>query len=99
MAMPFLVASFLAGALSVASPCILPVDRAIIGIDGNCGFALLGENLQEGEAEFVEVPGEDGERSQADRETWAATKALRNLEARLGRQLPYQLDTSHPRFV
>lgn len=30
-------------------------ERAQLGIDGNCGFALLGENLQEGEAEFVEI--------------------------------------------
>ena len=26
-----------------------------LGIDGNCGFALSGENIQEGEAEFVEI--------------------------------------------
>lgn len=30
-------------------------ERAQLGIDGNCGFALLGENLQEGESEFVEI--------------------------------------------
>ena len=30
-------------------------ERAELGIDGNCGFALLGVNLQEGEAEFVEI--------------------------------------------
>ena len=30
-------------------------ERAHLGIDGNCGFALLGVNLQEGEAEFVEI--------------------------------------------
>lgn len=30
-------------------------ERAELGIDGNCGFALLGENIQEGEAEFVEI--------------------------------------------
>jgi hypothetical protein len=29
--------------------------RAVLGIDGNAGFALLGGDLQEGEAEFVEV--------------------------------------------
>lgn len=28
------------------------MERAVIGVDGNCGFALLGENLQEGEVEF-----------------------------------------------
>lgn len=31
------------------------MDRAILSVDGNCGCALLGENLQEGEAEFVEI--------------------------------------------
>lgn len=30
-------------------------ERAELGIDGNCGFALLGENIQEGEAEFCEI--------------------------------------------
>jgi hypothetical protein len=25
-------------------------QRAELGIDGNCGFALLGENIQDGEA-------------------------------------------------
>lgn len=30
-------------------------ERAELGIDGNCGFALLGENIQDGEAEFVEI--------------------------------------------
>ncbi len=28
------------------------LNRAVIGVDGDCAFALLGENLQEGEAEF-----------------------------------------------
>lgn len=31
------------------------MDRIILSVDGNCGCALLGENLHEGEAEFVEV--------------------------------------------
>jgi hypothetical protein len=30
-------------------------ERAELGIDGNCGFALLGADLQEGEAEFVKI--------------------------------------------
>ncbi len=30
--------------------------RAELGIDGNAAFALLGPDLQEGEAEFVEIP-------------------------------------------
>jgi len=76
------------------------MERAVIGIDGNCGFTLLGENLQEGEAEFVEVPGPDGERSKAQRESWAAAQSFRNLKKRLGVEaLPYRLHESHPRHV
>lgn len=30
-------------------------ERAMLGVDGDCGFALLGENIQEGDAEFVEI--------------------------------------------
>lgn len=73
-------------------------ERAIIGIDGNTGFALLGEDLQVGEAEFVVVPPEDGERNLSQRESWAATQAFRALEKRLGRKLLYALHTSHPRY-
>lgn len=29
--------------------------KAVIGIDGDCGFALLGEDLQSGEAEFQKI--------------------------------------------
>lgn len=73
-------------------------ERAIIGIDGNAGFALLGEDLQVGESEFVVVPGEDGELNLSQRECWAATQAFRALEKRLGRQLSYELAPSHPRY-
>ena len=31
------------------------MERAELGIDGNAGFALLGDDLQSGEAEFVEI--------------------------------------------
>jgi len=34
-------------------------QRAELGIDGNCGYALIGVNIQEGEAEFVEIPQYD----------------------------------------
>lgn len=71
-------------------------DRAVLGIDGNCGFALLGEDLQVGEAEFVEIPPDDGERSEYRRECWAASQAFRNLQKRLGRQLSYYIGPSHP---
>lgn len=56
-------------------------ERAAIGIDGNCGYALLGENIQEGEAEFVEVqsPGERIDKA------IAAKAALNRLRERLGK--------------
>lgn len=64
------------------------VERAVLSVDGDHGCALLGENLQEGEAEFVKVDkGPDEPLHLA--ETRACTKALRALEARLGRRLSY----------
>lgn len=57
--------------------------RAQLGIDGDCGFALLGPNIQEGEAEFVEViPTTVGK--YYDQRT-AAYEALRRLRIRLGK--------------
>lgn len=77
------------------------IDRATLGVDGNAAFALLGENIQEGECEFVVI--ECGEprwttawQTAASR---AATKAYRTLQARIGRPISYRLDPSHPRFV
>lgn len=54
-------------------------ERAQLGIDGNCGFALLGENIQEGECEFVEIeaPGDYEARRRA------AGMAFRKLKERL----------------
>lgn len=73
--------------------------RAELGIDGNCGFALLGENIQEGEAEFVEIKTA----APAGSSDWhhaavrAATEAYNNLKRRLpDRQFSYFLGTSHP---
>ena len=54
-------------------------DVAICGLDGNAGFALLGENIQEGEAEFVEVPAPGGEYEKA----YAMIAALDKLRDRL----------------
>lgn len=71
-------------------------ERAELGVDGNCGFALLGEDIQAGEAEFVEVMKRPGEHIDYARER-AATRAYRKLEARLGRRLSYYIGTSHPR--
>lgn len=73
-------------------------DRAVLGVDGNAGFALLGPDIQEGEAEFVPIddcPIPDSRKD--EKEAWAATQALRRLERRLGRRLSYYLGPSHPR--
>lgn len=82
------------------------MDRAELGIDGNAGFALLGEDLQSGEAEFVEIdlPLEASkDPNRYHKSEWvkaakiASTKAYRALKARLpDRQFSYYLGPSHP---
>ena len=57
--------------------------RAELGIDSNAGYALLGENLQDGEAEFVTVEHDDDELLSLA-EMRAAKQALAKLRARLG---------------
>lgn len=84
----------------------MTIERAELGVDGNCGFALLGENLQEGEAEFVEIAlpieaSKDPNRyfhSEWTREAKrAATAAYRKLKARLpDRQFSYYLGSRYP---
>lgn len=70
-------------------------DRAELGIDGNCGYALLGANLQEGEAEFVEIA--DPENTSGDEYKIACKKALQALRQRLNRpDLGYYFGDSHP---
>jgi hypothetical protein len=71
------------------------MERAILSVDGNCGCALLGENLQEGEAEFVKVerrPDEYLHEAQV-RACWAAFK---NLKKRLGKEFSYAWQTRRP---
>lgn len=64
--------------------------RAQLGIDGNCGFALLGGDLQEGEAEFEEI-------TSTCSELGAPKKALQKLRDRLGLpDLSYYFGISHP---
>lgn len=74
------------------------IDRAELGIDGNCGFALLGENLQEGEAEFEEIQGSDPDWSKegARQAKIAISRAFARLRARIGRPISYYLGPSHP---
>lgn len=70
-------------------------ERAVLGVDGNAAFALLGDNLQEGEAEFVEI-NYDESRSYVC-ELRAAKQALFNLRRRLNKpNLDYYFGPSHP---
>lgn len=76
--------------------------RAVLGIDGNCGFALLGEDLQVGEAEFVIIESEEPNwTSEYQRQAKIAiTKAYKRLKDRLKLEhLSYYLDPSHPNYV
>ena len=57
--------------------------RAILSVDGDHGCALLGENLQEGEAEFVKVEKRPDEHINKA-EVRACSLALRALRERLG---------------
>lgn len=84
------------------------MERATLGVDGNAGFALIGPNIQEGEAEFVEIdlpieasrdPNRYHHTEWCNAACRAATKAYRNLEARLGRQITYYIGPSHPRHM
>lgn len=85
------------------------MERAELGIDGNAGFALLGEDLQVGESEFVEIglPVEASkDPNRYHHSEWcaaaerAATAAYRKLQARLApREFSYFLGQSHPRHL
>ena len=71
--------------------------RAELGVDGNAGFALLGENIQEGECEFVTVEKRKDEPLHIA-EARAATQAYNALKHRLGLDgLSYYIGPSHPR--
>ncbi len=66
--------------------------RAELGIDGNAAYALLGLNLQVGEAEFVTVEMTDDDEYLSHAEMRAAKQALARLRARLGMpELSYYL--------
>ena len=74
-------------------------QRAVLGIDGNCGFALLGENIQEGESEFEEIVTDEPTWSSgyATVARYAINRAYQRLKTRLGLEhLSYVLDSSHP---
>ena len=77
-------------------------EKAELGVDGNCGFALLGPNIQKGEVEFVEVPPlpanwVEREIMQCELERQAAHMAFFKLRERLKRpDLSYWFGPSHP---
>ena len=76
------------------------IERAELGMDGNCGFALLGENLQEGEAEFEEVRGTElhPDPTSAGAKRQAINRAYTRLKTRLGRPISYFIGPSHPDY-
>lgn len=74
----------------------MTIERAELGIDGNCGFALLGEDLQVGEAEFEEFRGDIQTKEGARQAKLAINRAYQRLKARIGRPISYFLGESHP---
>lgn len=66
---------------------------AIIGMDGNCGYCLLGDNIQDGEVEFVcidDAPDiHKGFPDEMRSKRWAMTQAYRKLCLRLNMTIPY----------
>jgi len=78
------------------------MERAELGVDGNAGFALLGDNIQEGEAEFVVIEGDEPRWTSAWHlaATRAASTAYRRLKERLpDRKFSYFLGRSHPNYL
>ena len=76
----------------------MTIERAQLGIDGNAGFALLGDNIQEGEAEFEEFSGDLKAPEGYRQAKLAINRAYQRLKARLDRPISYFLDESHPDF-
>jgi len=74
-------------------PLIGKYGRVELGVDGNAAFALLGPDLQEGEAEFVELP----RNWRAEDELRGCKFALAALRKRLQADfLPFYFGRSHP---
>ncbi len=76
-------------------------NRALLGVDGNCGFAVIGQNIQEGEVEFEVIDTSEPRWTSA----WhvasnlAINKSYQRLKKRLGLEhLSYELDPSHPKY-
>lgn len=75
------------------------MERAELGVDGNAGFALLGENIQEGEVEFEEFAGDIRTSEGVRQAKLAINRAFQRLKDRLGRPISYCLGPSHPDYI
>ena len=74
-----------------------PNERAVVGLDGNAGYSLLGDDLQVGESEFVTV-NYDKNTAAYICELRAIRQAHHNLETRLGRRIPFHHGPGHPYY-
>ena len=78
------------------------MKRAELGIDGTAGFALLGADIQVGEAEFVDIDYKAKDRngvlvSATTAELIAAKQAFKKLAARLeDPEMSFFFGPSHP---
>lgn len=87
----------------------LKMERAELGVDGNAGFVLLGDDLQSGEAEFVviDMPSEASkDPNRYHKSEWldaakrASSAAYRTVKQRLAdRKFSYYLGKSHPDYL
>ena len=73
--------------------------RALIGLDGNCGFAGLGElpTAPHNEWVFVEIKGDVADKDNQESAISAALTELRKNVA--PEEITYELDQSHPRYL
>ena len=85
----------------VCDDCAQHIERAELGVNGNCGFALLGQDLQVGEAEFEEIVGTElnPDPASGGAKCQAISRAFRRLKARIGKPISYYLGPSHPHFL
>ena len=74
------------------------LERAELGVDGNAGFALLGGDLQMGEAEFETIATPEPLRSAEGvrQAKLAINRAFARLKARIGKPISYYIGPSHP---
>jgi hypothetical protein len=76
------------------------MERVELGVDGNAGFVLLGEDIQAGEAEFEPFDGDIRTSDGVRQAKTAINRAYQRLKERLGRDdLSYFLGPSHPDYL